>query len=162
MYKQGNTLLPKHYSFKVQSVTPTNTPSSSSSISSLLSHLLDTSVSRRRTVARAKLDLAQFCSAQTSSSAATEVQVPLHPQGVLVLSIKSVWLQHYDKVKSAQQGPERSFAQHWGSASVGSASTDISSVTGSAYGDCLTESDRNERESTAADAWGCLMFSDEA
>lgn len=156
IYKQGNTLLAKQYTFKVQAVQPPTAPSSCSSTPSLLSQLVDSTTGNgngssgsRKTIARAKLDLAQFCSAQsTSSGAATEVQLPLQPQGLLVLSIKSVWLQHYDRAKAAQllkQEPERGFGRPFGSASDLDTST-MSSMTGSAYGSCLSETDRDECE----------------
>lgn len=81
------------------------------------------------------------------------VQVPLEPQGTLHLSIRTVWLQHYDRSKSAQQqAPERSAAQPWGSSSDSVATTSVgytdqSSVTSSMFGSYLQEADRATCES---------------
>jgi hypothetical protein len=158
IYKQGNALLPKHYTFKVQSIKP-STPSSTSSTStgdssteslpadsaSLTSGLS----SSRKTIGRARLDLAQFCSAESTPSSVTEVCVPLEPQGTLTLSIKTIWLQHYDHARSAQllqQGDEgSSTSQAWCSSS--DTNTDKSSVRSSMHGSAMFDADRDTCES---------------
>jgi len=145
-YKQGNTFLPKEFTFKVQSVQPSS-QSTNSSTASVLSQLVGTATKPRKTVARARVDLAQFCSAGPAPSPASEVQVPLHPQGVLCLSIRTVWLQHYDKAKAnaqLQHGLQRSYAQLWGSVSDVDTYTDAGSTVSSFQGSSWSEADRDE------------------
>lgn len=148
-YKQGHTFLPKRFTFKVQSVQPAAQSTHSSTVS-VLSQLVGTAVKLRRTIARARVDLAQFCSAHPTPGPASEIQVPLKPQGVLYLSVRAVWLQHYDKAKTAQllqHGPERSYAQLWGSVSDIDTYTDAGSVASSFQGSCMSEfADRDARE----------------
>lgn len=162
VYKQGNTLLPKCYTLKIQAVSNTPHQDTASTTSASTSTSTSTSVSagkgsRRRTVARARIDLAQFCAAQTAPSTTNEVHVPLEPQGTLVLSIKTVWLQHCDRAQasaSAQQQqlvavgdapPRRSFAgmQSWGSST---ASDEQSYVDCTAAGLSTQDNDKDARE----------------
>jgi hypothetical protein len=141
IYKHGNALLPKFYTFKVQSIQSANPSSCSSTVSTPGAAQpadIDDISGRCKTVARARLDLTQFCSAESAGPGpTTEVQVPLEPQGTLHLSIRTIWLQHYDRSQSAQlqlQGPERSAAQLWGGSDVATTYTDKSSVTSSIFG----------------------------
>lgn len=149
IYRHGNALLPKVYTFKVQSVQQPSPPSSASSSSSssngpsAAAQPTGTS-SRRKTVARGRLDLSQFCSAESTglTAAAAEVQIPLEPQGTLCLTIKTTWLQFYDKPRP-EQGPECSTAQHCGSTSDVGSTTDKSS---SIFGSHLSDADRDTCE----------------
>jgi hypothetical protein len=155
IYKHGNTLLPRYYTFKVQSVQSAN-PSSCSSTVSTPGAAQSADISGRcKTIARARLDLAQFCNAESAGPGpATEVQVPLEPQGILHLSIKTVWLQHYDRSQPRQlqlqvQGSEHSAAQLWGGSSdVATTHTDKSSVTSSIVGSYHGDEDRAACESS--------------
>jgi len=85
MYKQDNSLLPKEYTFKVQTVRQGS------------NRLLPSSETRRKTIARAKLNLADYCTPGATAPATAEVSLPLQPQGKLQLAIRAVWLQHSSK-----------------------------------------------------------------
>lgn len=146
IYKQANKLLPKCFTFKVQAVNVAKPESRCSSTSSTLSIPLRDG--RRKTIARARLDLAQFCSAESHPSKAAEVEVPLEPGGTLHLRIKAVWLQHYDKPNPSQRDScsPRNLAQSWGSRSDADNSTDVSSVTSSWRGAPLCDIGRDSGE----------------
>lgn len=77
---------------------------------------------RRKTIARGKINLADYCT-HSSTPAAAEVQLPLKPQGALNLSIRAVWLQHYPEEKHDERGSESDSA------------ADLSSQFSSASGD---------------------------
>eukprot|EP00879_Flechtneria_rotunda_P027984 GHRR01030054.1.p1 GENE.GHRR01030054.1~~GHRR01030054.1.p1 ORF type:complete len:449 (+),score=157.73 GHRR01030054.1:148-1494(+) len=89
IYKQGSSLQPKEYAVKIQSVRP--------STSKLFSDV------RRKTIARAKLDLAQFCSPGSATAGLTQFVLQLQPQGTLQLSVKAVWLQHYQQQRGSSK-----------------------------------------------------------
>lgn len=151
IYKHGNALLPTFYTFKVQSVQQVAPSSSSDSSRTSAASAQSAALSgRRKTIAHAKLDLAQFCSAEsTGPTTAIAIEVPLEPQGTLHLTVKTVWLQHYDQAKSAQllqQGCAT--AQPWGSVSDVESCTDRSSISSSIFGSYLCETERNTCECT--------------
>jgi hypothetical protein len=77
IYRENNVFLAKEYTFKVQTLT-----------TSLLS-----SGSSRKTIAKAKLDLSQFCS-NSAQVAEHKHTLQLQPKGRLHLTIKTKWLQH--------------------------------------------------------------------
>jgi hypothetical protein len=68
------------------------------------------------------------------------VQVPLEPQGTLCLTIKTTWLQFYNK---PEQGRESSPAQPCGSISDVGSTTD---KTSSIFGSHLSDADRGTCE----------------
>jgi hypothetical protein len=116
MYKQQNSLLPKEYTFKVQTVRQGS------------NKLLSSSETRRKTIARAKLNLADYCTPGAAAPATAEVSLPLQPQGKLQLAIRAVWLQHSSKGnakldRASEQGSITDISSHY------------SSETDSAYGD---------------------------
>lgn len=90
VHKQGHLLLPKDYTFKVQLIRE-----SSSRVFS--------EQQRRKTIARTKLNMAEFCS-NIATPAASEVVVPLHPRGSLKLTIRAVWLQHDERQGDSKGG----------------------------------------------------------
>jgi hypothetical protein len=110
IYKVENTLLPKEYKFKVQVIRQTN---------GVIFHHGEQH-QRRKTVARMKVNLAEFCTLSTTA-AAQIVDVPLTPQGSLTLSICAVWLQNWRKSRSSRSG----------GTSENESETDFSSVAGS-------------------------------
>lgn len=109
IYRDKHTLLPKEYTFKVQSVRPAS--------SSVLSD------ARRKTISRTKINLADYCT-HSSAPAATDVQLQLKPQGKLNLSIRAVWLQHYPEQKHGH-----------GSETDSTSAAELSSQFSSNYGD---------------------------
>jgi hypothetical protein len=111
IYKVENTLLPKEYKFKVQVIRETH---------GIGFHHHGEPHQRRKTVARTKVNLAEYCTLSTTA-AAQIVDVPLTPQGSLTLSIRAVWLQNWKKTKSSRSG----------GTSENESETDFSSIAGS-------------------------------
>eukprot|EP00775_Hariotina_reticulata_P009941 gene9941-10096_t len=108
MYKQDNLLLPKEYTFKVQTVRQGS------------NRLLSSSETRRKTIARAKLNLADYCTPGAAAPATAEVALPLQPQGNLKLAIRAVWLQHSSKGnakldRASEQGSITDISSHYSS-----------------------------------------------
>jgi hypothetical protein len=111
IYKVENTLLPKEYTFKVQVIRETH---------GLGFHHHREQHQRRKTVARTKVNLAEYCTLSTTA-AAQIVDIPLTPHGSLTLSIRAVWLQNWKKTKSSRSG----------GTSENESETDFSSIAGS-------------------------------
>lgn len=77
LYRSGHSFLAKEYTFKLQSVKQGGKPGQE----------------KRKTVAKGKLDLSQYCSHDAHPDA-QDVTLQLEPKGKLNLNIKAVWLQH--------------------------------------------------------------------
>lgn len=75
VYKSGNTLVPKEYSFKVQEPVGVR--------------------KKFKTVAKVKFNMADFCSPDPTGLA-KELQVQLHPAGVLTVRIATQWHQDWE------------------------------------------------------------------
>lgn len=75
VYKSGNTLVPKEYSFKVQEPVGVR--------------------KKYKTVAKVKFNMADFCSPDPTGLA-KELQVQLHPAGVLTVRIATQWQQDWE------------------------------------------------------------------
>ncbi|WIA11073.1 hypothetical protein OEZ85_011224 [Tetradesmus obliquus] len=113
IHKVENTLLPKEYKFKVQVIRESQQHGG-------IHFHHGANHQRRKTVARTKLNLAEFCTL-SSTAAAQIVDVPLTPHGSLTLSIRAVWLQNWKKTKSSRSG----------GTSENESETDFSSIAGS-------------------------------
>ena len=78
VYKQGTTMLPKEYSVKISHVRHKPTSPAGAGAAE----------GRRRTIARAKLDVAAFCD-PISTPGAREVELLLAPAGRLKLTVRA-------------------------------------------------------------------------